>query len=408
MVFLVVFYINSFFYSNHSNIITVRCLDNKGMKKTSNINKLIKSKYPNVYTREVYGKDGIKKDTKVYISINNSRRLLGLKSSGITELYAFNFRNDEVARMKLGEDPRLSNKKEVLLFSELAEDWMDKQQAEQLKEAKKNTQRYHMHIEAYFAKLPANDIKPQMILEYKKEKLNTLQPATVYYLCGIINSIFHNAIYRTGKMAAKTNPAYKIFTKKEFNNKRERWLTLEEIHLLLHTIQKSDSKVKLSGEFFVRISLSTGVRIGSALILQKKHFNLEKRTVELYDAKNRQFYSAYLNDKLLSTDYLHNMLDHLKNDDYVLRYKDKPLQRKTLHRFTYPIYKKLFNQGIDASDEKNKVCNHTLRHTFATHAVKHNDIFLVQKLMNHKDINQTLRYAKVDEDKKAEAVAKMF
>ena len=93
---------------------------------------------------------------------------------------------------------------------------------------------------------------------------------------------------------------------------------------------------------------------------------------------------------------------------YVLRYRDKPLLRKTLHRFTFPIYKKLFNFNLLGSDEKNKVCNHTLRHTFATHAVVHNDIFLVQKLMNHRDINMTLCYAKVDESKKFEAVAKMF
>ena len=378
------------------------------MKKKSNTNKLIKSKYPNVYTREVYGNDGIKKDTKVYISINNSRKLLGLTSSGITQLYAFNYRNTEVARMKLGEDPRLSSNKEVLLFSELAEDWMDKQKAEQLKEAKRNVQRYHNHIEKFFAKLPANDIKAQMILEFKKEKLKTHQPQTVYHLCGIINSIFHNAIYRTGKMAGKTNPAYKVFTKSEFNNKRERWLTLDEIHLLSKTIQESDSKVKEGGDFFVRISLSTGVRIGSCLILKKKHFNIEKRTVELYDAKNREFYVAYLNDKLLSDEYLQKMLHGLDNEDYVLRYKDKPLQRKTLHRFTFPIYKKLFNQDIDARDEKHKVCNHTLRHTFATHAVQHNDIFLVQKLLNHKDINQTLRYAKAESEKLQESVAKMF
>ena len=102
------------------------------------------------------------------------------------------------------------------------------------------------------------------------------------------------------------------------------------------------------------------------------------------------------------------MLDPLENDDYVLRYKNKPLLRKTLHRFTYSIYKKLFNTDIDDSDEKHKVCNHTLRHTFATHAVMHNSVFLVQKLLNHKDINQTLRYAKVEDDKKAEAVTKMF
>ena len=82
--------------------------------------------------------------------------------------------------------------------------------------------------------------------------------------------------------------------------------------------------------------------------------------------------------------------------------------KKTLHRFTYHIHKKLFNSELDDSDEKNKVCNHTLRHTFASHTVMHNDIFLVQKLMNHKRIEMTLRYAKVDEDKKQAAVAKMF
>jgi len=386
---------------------SVLCIDNNIMEKKSNTNKLIKSKYPNVYTREVSGKDGIKKDTKVYISIKNSRKLLGLKSSGITELYAFNYRNSEVARMKLGEDPRLVNKQDIILFSELAQDWQNKQRAEQLKEAKQNSQRYNNHIEKYFSKLNIKDIKPQDILEFKKEKLKTLQPATVFHLCGIINSIFHNAIHRTGKFKG-TNPAYKVFTKSEFNNKRERWLTLDEIHLLLETITTSDSKVKVAGEFFVRISLSTGVRIGSCLILQKKHFDIEKRTVELYDAKNKEFYGAYLNDKLLSNEYLQKMLHGLDNEDYVLRYKDKPLQRKTLHRFTYPLYKKLFNSEIEQSDEKHKVCNHTLRHTFATHAVQHNDIFLVQKLMNHRDITQTLRYTKVDEDKKAEAVAKMF
>ena len=34
--------------------------------------------------------------------------------------------------------------------------------------------------------------------------------------------------------------------------------------------------------------------------------------------------------------------------------------------------------------------------------------FFVQKLMNYKDINMTLRYAKADEEKKVAAVAKMF
>lgn len=398
-------------YLTISNILIFKrydeiCADNTFMKTDSKINKLILSKkYTGIYTREVNDK-GTKR-TKVYVSINNSRRLLGYLGD-ITLAYASQYRQEEITRLRLGENPKLIRKKDIILFEELAQDWKNKQKAEQLIEATKNSQRYHNHVHKTFSKLNIKDIKPQDILEFKKEKLKTLKPATVFHLCGIIGGIFHNAIHRTGKMAGKTNPAYKIFTKKEFNNKRERWLKLEECWSLLSEIQKSDSGVKEAGEFYVRIILSTGIRSGSCLILQRKHFNIENRTLQAYDAKNREFYTTYLNDKLLSNDYLHKMLDNLNNEDYVLQYKDKPLLRKTLHRFTYPIYKKLFNFNLLDSDEKHKVCNHTLRHTFATHAVMHNDIFLVQKLLNHRDINQTLRYAKIQEDKKAEAVSVMY
>jgi len=368
-------------------------------------NKLILSKkYTGVYTREVNDK-GTKR-TKVYVSINNSRRLLGYLGD-ITLSYASQYRQEEITRLRLGEDPKLVRKKDIILFEEIAQDFFDRQEAQKIQSAKRTKARYTKHIKKVFSKMPIKDIKPQDILEFKRCKLLEYQPATVFRFVTIINSIFYNAIQRTGKFKG-TNPAFKAFTKSEFNNKRERWLTLDEIHLLLDEISKSDSKVKEAGEFYVRIILSTGIRSGSCLMLQKKHFNVEKRTVECYDGKNKEFYTAYLNEKLLSNEYLYKMLNHLKPDDYVLRYKDKPLLRKTLHRFTYPIYKMLFNSEIEQSDEKHKVCNHTLRHTFATHAVMHNSVFLVQKLLNHRDINQTLRYAKVDEDKKAEAVAKMF
>lgn len=46
--------------------------------------------------------------------------------------------------------------------------------------------------------------------------------------------------------------------------------------------------------------------------------------------------------------------------------------------------------------ERIKVVVHTLRHTFASHlAINGTPIFTIQKLMNHSDINMTLRYAKL-------------
>ena len=69
------------------------------------------------------------------------------------------------------------------------------------------------------------------------------------------------------------------------------------------------------------------------------------------------------------------------------------------------ILNDLFNIGINLEDRKNKVVIHTLRHTFASHlAINGTPIFTIQKLMNHKDIKMTLRYAKLSPDSGREAV----
>jgi site-specific recombinase XerD len=61
-----------------------------------------------------------------------------------------------------------------------------------------------------------------------------------------------------------------------------------------------------------------------------------------------------------------------------------------------PILDRLFNEGLDIKDSKNRVVIHTLRHTFASHlAINGTPIFTIQNLMNHKDIKMTMRYAKL-------------
>ena len=74
-----------------------------------------------------------------------------------------------------------------------------------------------------------------------------------------------------------------------------------------------------------------------------------------------------------------------------------------------PIYNELFNSDLDLMDAKNRVVNHTLRHTFASHlAIKGVSLFTIQKLLNHKDIKMTLRYMKLSEEGKVTAVEKIY
>ncbi|MFW2516916.1 tyrosine-type recombinase/integrase, partial [Aliarcobacter butzleri] len=61
-----------------------------------------------------------------------------------------------------------------------------------------------------------------------------------------------------------------------------------------------------------------------------------------------------------------------------------------------PIVDNLFNNDLVAKDTKIRFVIHSLRHTFASHlAINGSPIFTIKELMYHKDIEQTMRYAKL-------------
>ena len=69
----------------------------------------------------------------------------------------------------------------------------------------------------------------------------------------------------------------------------------------------------------------------------------------------------------------------------------------------------LFNVDLGVRDTKNRVVIHTLRHTFASQlAIAGVPILTIQKLMNHADIAQTMRYAKLAPDQGIEAVKVLY
>jgi site-specific recombinase XerD len=64
---------------------------------------------------------------------------------------------------------------------------------------------------------------------------------------------------------------------------------------------------------------------------------------------------------------------------------------KNIQRTLKPILDQLFNTHLNEKDTKSRVVIHSLRHTFASQLAIHNTpIFTIQKLLNHKDIKQTL------------------
>lgn len=117
--------------------------------------------------------------------------------------------------------------------------------------------------------------------------------------------------------------------------------------------------------------------------------------ITLKDFKNNSTYKAFLTENLKALLEIRTI--HLKMDDKLFVSNPERRLRSMLDE--------LFNKDINTNDRKNKVVFHSLRHTFASHlAINGTPIFTIQKLMNHKDIRMTLRYAKLSPDSGRESI----
>ena len=159
---------------------------------------------------------------------------------------------------------------------------------------------------------------------------------------------------------------------------------------------------------FTHLALNTGARLHTIVNIKKKDIDFYNKTVALTDFKNDTNYKAFLNDTVI--ELLKNKVALLKENDAVLLFDTKQSNLGTfLSKKMKPILDKLFNQELDPKDAQNRVVTHSLRHTFASHlAINGTPIFTIQKLMNHKDINMTMRYAKLAPDSGRDFVNNLY
>ncbi|MFA6144160.1 MAG: hypothetical protein WCW84_05125 [Sulfurimonas sp.] len=114
-------------------------------------NKLIKSlKYQGVYSKKLPNNE-----TMLYIAYTNangnySKYKVGLKSAGISEQYCHNLRQTELSKLRLGEDPKLSNKVKIIKFEEIAEDYFYNMKLSQCSDTTNSKNKYTNHIKPVF------------------------------------------------------------------------------------------------------------------------------------------------------------------------------------------------------------------------------------------------------------------
>lgn len=334
------------------------------------------------------------------------RFTVGKKSEGITEVYAYQKRNEFVNKLRLGEDPIAHKKrKKLITLDKVASDHYDSKELHN-RNNKLAMALYKNHIQPILGyrsidSIARTDIeKFQQELSKKVVRGRVISSKSVNNILGELSSIFSYAVEYE---IVNSNPIQKVKLLK-VDNARERFLNQNEIKLLLNEV-KDTPKLYM----FVLLALTTGARSGAIHRLQKKDIDLNNKIITVKDEKNNSTYKAFLEyEELVSI--LKQILIQLKSDDVIMEHLFQSKYSKNLsERQLRPIFQKLFNSELEKNDLKNRVVIHTLRHTFASNlAINGTPIYTIQKLMNHRDINMTLRYAKLAPDTGRDAVKNLY
>ena len=252
-----------------------------------------------------------------------------------------------------------------------------------------------MHISPILGKKDIKRITLEDTQKLQALKLKEFAPKTVNTILGELSTIFNYAI---DKGIAVSNPLKKVRSLK-VDNSRERYLTKNEI-LQLFEYTQDDEQLHI----FTLLALTTGARVGAICKITPRDINFDTKTISVLDEKNREKYIAFLGSQELE-ELLKKRVKNLKLDMPVLKENEANLYDQIKFK-ARTILNRLFNE--DDTDSKHRVVIHTLRHTFASHlAINGTPIFTIQKLLNHKDIKMTLRYAKLAPDTGRDSILKL-
>ena len=360
--------------------------------------KRINTKFSGIFYRETMTNDRIDKTFYIrYKDENNKDKEIkvGKYSEGYREAYCNQLRNEIITKQRTGEEPpsiASKKKRNILSIETIANDYFNYRKESKTKA--NDISQYNNHILPYFKNLDFETIDKNEILQFtnklkktkSKFKEDLLSDKSINNILNFLKTLIKHGF----KNDFIKNDFSKYINLFDIDNAREKFLTKEEIKILYEN-SKNDETLYL----LFKLALNTGGRLATLLNICKKDIDFTHNLITLKDFKNNSTYKAFLTENLKALLEIRTI--HLKMDDKLFVSNPERRLRSMLNE--------LFNKDINTNDRKNKVVFHSLRHTFASHlAINGTPIFTIQKLMNHKDIRMTLRYAKLSPDSGRESI----
>jgi integrase len=368
-----------------------------------------KTKFPGVFVNT--STTGIRTFYIKYSLKNKQyKEKVGTVQEGITAVYASKLRAKRTSLDRLKEDaPMFMNQKQIT-FDEAFEMYI--KTIENKSDTENNKNRYKNHVKEIFGHLRLDDITTEMVEDFRDKCRNKINirskrkyaPSTINDWINIIGTTYNYMINK--KDFKLKNPAHAQKVEREkVDNDRERYLEPYELkklwQVLEHRQESFDNRIRDEvteyAKVFLALSLSTGARLGSILTIAKADINLETNNIIIKNHKSNRTYAGYLHQDF--RELISKRMDKLSPVDYLISGTPKEMSRTSVSKVFKKILDELFNQGLDVNDSKRRVVIHTFRHTFASLlAIRGTPIYTIMKLMDHADISQTIRYAKLSPD----------
>jgi integrase len=217
-------------------------------------------------------------------------------------------------------------------------------------------------------------------------------PRSIQYALAVIRQVFNHAI--KNEMFTGNNPATMV-SRPKVDNKRIRFLTQDEAELLLNNLKIKSQQV----HDIALLSLNCGFRASEIFDLTWGCVNLDRGSIDIMDSKGK-------NRTVPITGKVKDMLiRNIPGNPTDLVFKDR--KGNNIQRISNVYYKTVGELGFNAGikDRRQKVCFHTLRHTYASWMVQNGEsLYTVKELLGHSTLAMTERYSHLAKDNLKNAV----
>lgn len=223
-----------------------------------------------------------------------------------------------------------------------------------------------------------------------------LAPATVVQCLAVTRSVFNFAAKM--RLYSGSNPVNEVKFPK-VNNRRLRFLTQQEARWLLETAASYNREL----HDMCLLCLYTGMRAGEMTALRWFDVDFHHDLIAIRDGKNDDARQVFMVDNVKS------MLQKRKKSTpgSLIFPSGDGRQRVRVSKMFLRLTDKL-GLNKDVADPRQKVCFHTLRHSFASWlALQGETLLTIKELMGHKTITMTMRYAHLIPDQKRSAVERL-